>query len=162
MVSDMMNVHLIKAEEEQAGLIWQMQIASFAKLYEKYRDTQTSPGAEPLEKVLERFRQPFTQYYLIEWNNRIAGAVRVADQRQSGKLKRISPIFVLPEYQKRGIAQAAIAEVEKLHGSDGWELETILEEPGLCHLYEKAGYVRTGRTEKLNEHTTLVFYQKNV
>lgn len=36
-------------------------------------------------------------------------------------------------------------EAERLHGATGWELSTILQEQGNCHLYEKMGYHRTGR-----------------
>jgi len=158
----MNSIRFIKAGIEMADMIWKMQTAAFSALYEKYQDAETNPAAEPLEKVLERFQQPFTHYYLIEWNAEIVGAIRVVDHHEPGKAKRISPIFVLEPYQHRGIAQQAIAEAEKLHGSDHWELETILEEPGLCRLYERAGYVQSGKTEKLSDKATLVFYQKNM
>lgn len=158
----MKNIRLIKADVESAELIWKMQVMAFSKLYEKYQDTETNPAAEPLSKVLERFRQPFTHYYLIEWNFEIVGAIRVVDHHEAGKPKRISPIFVLEAYQNRGIAQKAIAEAERIHGAGRWELETILEETGLCHLYEKIGYVQTGKTEKLNSRATLMHYQKNI
>jgi len=39
-------------------------------------------------------------------------------------------------------------------------LDTILEEAGNCHLYEKIGYMKTGKTEVINEKMTLVFYEK--
>lgn len=42
----------------------------------------------------------------------------------------------------------------------GWELDTILEEAGNCHLYEKVGYRKTGRLQKMNDRMTLVFYEK--
>ena len=47
-----------------------------------------------------------------------------------------------------------------MHGDDNWELDTILQEPKNCHLYEKMGYRQTGRTEVINERLTLVFYEK--
>lgn len=40
------------------------------------------------------------------------------------------------------------------------DLDTIHEESGNCHLYEKLGYVRTGQTEQLMENMTLVYYEK--
>ena len=39
-------------------------------------------------------------------------------------------------------------------------LDTIQEEAGNCHLYEKIGYKKSGRTEVINERMTLVFYEK--
>ena len=67
---------------------------------------------------------------------------------------------VLPAYRHMGIAHKAILEAERIHGGENWALETILEEPGLCRLYEKLGYHQTGKTERINDRLTLVFYQK--
>lgn len=41
-----------------------------------------------------------------------------------------------------------------------WELDTVLQEVGNCHLYEKLGYRRTGREEIINEKMTIIFYEK--
>jgi hypothetical protein len=43
-----------------------------------------------------------------------------------------------------------------------WELDTILQEKGLCHLYEKLGYRKTGKTEEIKEGMTIVFYEKHM
>ena len=153
-------VTLRRAGAELAELIWQMQVEAFSASYEKYRDTQTNPAAEPPEKVLSRLKQPFTYYYLIEYGKDIAGAIRIVDSKDPKERKRISPIFILPAFRNMGIAHKAILEAEKIHGSENWALETILEEPGLCRLYEKLGYHQTGKTEKINDRLTLVFYQK--
>ena len=75
---------------------------------------------------------------------------------------KISLIFILPEYQGQGIAQKAIQLCEELHGNGNWELETILQEPRNCHLYEKMGYRQTGKTKVINERLTLTFYEKRV
>ncbi|MCA5960897.1 GNAT family N-acetyltransferase [Blautia sp. RD014234] len=137
-----------------------MQIEAFSDLYEKYQDTDTSPATEPLEKILSRLRQCFTYYYIIEVDKNIVGALRVVDKKEKGSAKRISPIFILKKYRNMGIAQAAIIEAERIHGNDNWELDTILSEKGNCYLYEKMGFKSTGKTEKVNDKMTLVFYQK--
>lgn len=67
----------------------------------------------------------------------------------------------MPEYRNRGYAQQAIAEAEKLHGSDRWMLDTILQEEGNFSLYEKMGYVKIGKTEQTNDKMNIVFYEKN-
>ena len=87
------------------------------------------------------------------------GAIRVIDFKSDGN-KRISPIFILPQYQNKGIAQIAMQLCEQLHGSENWELDTILQEEGNCYLYEKMGYHRTGKTVAINDKLTLVFYEK--
>lgn len=155
-----MELILKRATCEDAELIWKMQIEAFSDLYEKYQDTDTSPATEPLEKILSRLRQCFTYYYIIEVDKNIVGALRVVDKKEKGSAKRISPIFILKKYRNMGIAQAAIIEAERIHGNDNWELDTILSEKGNCYLYEKIGFKSTGKTEKVNDKMTLVFYQK--
>ena len=86
--------------------------------------------------------------------------MRVID-RKDGSRKRISPIWIMAEHRNRGYAQAAILEAEKIHGSDHWCLDTILQEAGNCHLYEKMSYHRTGRIEKINDRMDIVFYEKD-
>ena len=155
-----MKVKLTRVGVEKAELIWKMQVEAFSELYEKYQDTDTSPATEPVEKVMTRLQQPFTYYYLIEWKENIVGAIRVVDKKEEGKAKRISPIFIMEKYRNQGIAQEAIEEAERIHGSENWELDTILEEAGNCYLYEKMGYQKTGEMEKINDRLTLVFYKK--
>ena len=45
--------------------------------------------------------------------------------------------------------------------SDHWCLDTILQEKGNLRLYEKMGYVQTGKVEHINEKMDIVFYEKN-
>ena len=53
-------------------------------------------------------------------------------------------------------------KTEKLtHGSHGWSLETILQERGNCHLYEKMGYHTVGKTIPINDRMILVVYEKD-
>ena len=59
------------------------------------------------------------------------------------------------------MAQRAFSEIERIHGHDNWKLDTILEEPGNCHLYEKIGYKKTGVVERINDKMNIVYYEKN-
>ena len=130
---------LIRANIQDAEKLWKMQIAAFQDLYAKYKDAETSPATEPLEKVVIRLEQPYTYYYYIKVEDSIVGAVRVVDAKEPNTCKRISPIFIMKEFRGRGYAQQAIQLAEVIHGSSGWELDTILQEKGNCHLYEKLG-----------------------
>lgn len=156
-----MEVKLTRIGIEDAEKLWKMQVEAFWDLYEKYQDTATSPAAENIDKIRMRLNQPFTYYYFIEADRTTVGAIRVVDKKEIGNLKRISPIFVMKEYRNRGFAQRAIQLAEEIHGSAGWELDTILQEKGNCHLYEKMGYYQTGKTEVINDKLTLVFYRKD-
>lgn len=155
-----MEIELIRAGVEDAREIHAMQLEAFRELLDKYQDFDTSPGSEKVEKVEARLRQDFTYYYFICQGTQKVGAIRIVDKKEEGKNKRISPIFVLPQFQGRGIAQKAIRMCEEMHGATGWELDTILQEEKNCYLYEKMGYVRTGKTEVVNDRLTLVFYVK--
>ena len=155
-----MEVKLSRANIDNAKEIHAMQVEAFKELLEKYQDFDTSPANEKMEKVEARLKQDFTFYYFICIGQQKVGAIRIVDKKESGKNKRISPIFILPEFQGKGIAQKAIRLCEEVHGGGNWELDTILQEPKNCHLYEKMGYRQTGKTEVINERLTLVYYEK--
>lgn len=154
-----MDVKLIRASIEDTDTIWHMQRIAFAELLERYQDFDINPGNEPLEKILWRFSFPATYFYFIRVDGMNAGVIRVIDHHDASP-KKISPLFVMPEFRGKGVAQAAIHEAERIHGSENWTLDTILQEAGNCHLYEKMGYKRTGDTKVINDHMTLVFYAK--
>lgn len=159
-MSRTIGIQLIRISAQDAEKLWKMQVAAFQDLYAKYKDTETSPATEPLEKVVMRLEQADTYYYYIKVEDVIVGAVRVVDTKEAYKSKRISPIFIMKEFRGRGYAQQAIQLAEEIHGSSNWELDTILQEEGNCHLYEKLGYRQTGEVKVVNERMTLVFYHK--
>ena len=153
-------VKLQRANISDAKELHAMQVKAFKELLEKYQDFDTNPANENVEKVEARLKQDFTFYYFICIGQKKVGAIRIVDRKETGKNKRISPIFILPEFQGKGIAQESIRLCEELHGNENWELDTILQEPGNCHLYEKMGYRQTDKTEVINEKLTLISYEK--
>ena len=91
-------MNLIRIGIEDARKLWQMQTEAFQDLYKKYQDTENSPAAENIDKTIMRLQQPFTYYYFIQEFDENVGAVRVVDKGEKDTAKRISPIFVLPQY----------------------------------------------------------------
>ena len=154
-------IDLKQAKLKDLNTILQMQKEAFAELYAKYQDTETSPATENYEKILFRFNQPETTYYFIMADNVKVGVIRIVDCKDGITRKRISPIFIMPEYRNKGYAQQAIKEAERIHGEDHWKLDTILQEEGNCYLYEKLGYHQAGKTEQINDKMTIVFYEKD-
>lgn len=70
---------------------------------------------------------------------------------------------ILPEFQNQGFGQKALKKLEKLYQpKDGWELSTILQEVGNLHLYEKFGYVRTGKSKAINALMDIVDFEKKL
>ena len=154
-----MAVQLIRASADDAPEIHAMQLEAFAELLERYRDYDTSPGAESVDKVRARLMQGWTYFYFIVLDGEKIGAIRVVDGK-NGEAKRISPLFIMPAYRDRGYAQQAILEAERLHGSENWSLGTIRQEAGNCHLYEKMGYHLSGTETVVNEKMTIIGYEK--
>ena len=155
-----MKIELIRARLKDAKEIWEMQIKSFKKLLDKYQDFETNPANEFISNIEMRLKQNFTFFYFICIDNKKVGAIRIIDHKEENKNKRISPIFILPKYRNKGIAQSAIKICEEIHGNTNWELSTILKEKGNCYLYEKLGYYPTGKTQVINDRLTLIFYEK--
>lgn len=154
-----MNIQLIKADLCDAYVIHDMQIKAFLPLLEKYQDDDTSPANETVDHIIFRLNQPTTDYYLINRGDRHVGAIRIVHKEE--KNYRISPIFILPEFQGQKIAQKVFAIIEDLYDdAHRFELDTILEEQGNCYLYEKLGYKKTGQRLKINDRMTIVYYEK--
>lgn len=155
-----MAVTLRKAMRDDIETIWRMQVEAFSELLDKYQDFDISPATESLERIAAKFEQPWTTYYFIVLDDIIVGAVRIIN-KNDGSRKRISPIWIIAGYRNKGYAQQAIAELEKIYGSDNWCLDTILQEKGNLYLYEKMGYIQTGRLEHIKENMDIVVYEKN-
>lgn len=156
-----MGLSLHKATLEDAMTIHEMQINSFMPLLKKYQDYDTNPANEPLDRIVARLNQSFTDYYLIKYFEATVGGIRIV--KLGNKSYRVSPIFILPEYQGKGIAQKVFVRIEQLYpDAHLWELDTIMQEEGLCYLYEKLGYEKTGKTKEINDNITIVFYVKSL
>jgi ribosomal protein S18 acetylase RimI-like enzyme len=153
-------ITLKKAGRADLMEIHRIQVASFQALLDKYQDYGTNPAAERFERILERFQEKTTDYYLICLNEQNIGMVRVCD---FGTMCRVSPIGILPEFQGRGFAQQVMVLLENRYlGAEKWTLDTIRQEQKLCYLYEKLGYVATGKQETIQPGMDIVFYEKNV
>lgn len=147
------------ARKCDAPMIHAMQLRAFMPLYEKYRDAG-SPALETVERVLQRIEDPLSRCFIICDAGEAVGAIRV--QRLKDRC-RISPLFVLPEKQGKGFAQQAMRQAEAMYPDVKlWVLDTILQETGNCHLYEKMGYVRVGEPHPVNERMTLIEYEKQI
>ena len=154
------DIKLLLATEKDAELIHQMKYEAFLPLYEKYQDDETSPVKEQIEKVIKQLQEERTDYYLIQSQGEAVGAVRVRKGQE--KEYYISPLFILPQYQNKGIAYAAIQLLFQIYKQAVvWRLDTILQEKGNCHLYEKCAFVRVGEEKIVNERMTLIDYEKH-
>ena len=160
-INEMKN--MIKLEEVQTDELPQvhkMQVESFMPLYEKYHD-EGSPAIESLERIQKRAERPNRKYYFIVYNGARVGVINLGhNDPDEKKISIISPIFILPKYQDRGIGYAAIMKSFDLYPEvETWKLDTILQEERNCHLYEKCGFKRVGEEHPVNDVMTLVDYE---
>ena len=159
----MRRIKLREVTEEEIPELYDMQVKSFMPLYEKYHD-DGSPAIEPIERVKRRFAVENRKYYFIMKDGARVGAINIGhNDPNEKKVAFISPIFILPEFQNRGIGYVAIQKAfETLPEVTTWKLDTILQEPANCHLYEKCGFVRVGEEKVINENMTLIDYELNL
>lgn len=126
-----MNISLKKAVLSDCTEIHKMQVSAFTQLLLKYQDYDTNPALEPLERIEFKFNQDATDYLFILADNVKIGVVRIV--KFSEEVHRISPIFILPEFQNKGYAQMAMAEIESRYSdARDWHLDTIKQEAKLA------------------------------
>ncbi|GAB6620341.1 MULTISPECIES: GNAT family N-acetyltransferase [Bacillus] len=155
-----MEISLKKAIENDAAVLFQMQKDSFNPLLNKYKDYNTNPANESIEKTILRINNPNSNYYKMILDSNLVGAICISQKEIPYKFW-ISPMFIHPNYQGKGIAQKVLILIEKMFPEvRSFELATILEEERNCFLYEKMGYKRTEIIKKLNDKTTLIYYKK--
>ena len=156
----MARMKLEEVREDEIPQMYEMQIESFMPLYEKYHD-EGSPAIESIDRVRGRAARPNRKYYFIVKDGARVGAINIGhNDPDEKKVAFISPLFILPKYQNKGMGYVAIQKAfDMLPEVTTWKLETILQEPANCHLYEKCGFVRIGEDKVINENMTLIDYE---
>ena len=160
---DYTKVELEPVKDDELEILHQMQIESFMPLYEKYHD-EMSPAIEPIERIKNRAAVPNRQYYFIVKDGERVGVINIGhNDPNEKKVSFISPLFILPKYQNRGLGYGAIMKAFEISPEvTTWKLETILQEKGNCHLYEKCGFKRFGDETVVNDKMTLIMYELNL
>lgn len=155
-------IRFVKATKSDAELLHRLQVEAFMPLYEKYHDDDTNPAKESKDKILAKIEGKDSDFYFIYYGKEVVGAIRVRADYEKENIKCIAPLFILPQWQNKRFAQQAIKMVFELYKETKiWKLDTIKQEPGNCHLYEKLGFERDGFEQIVNEKMTLVGYCKS-
>lgn len=162
-MNDLIKLKLVT--EDEAECLHRLQVEAFMPLYEKYQDDDTSPAKESLKRVTEKIIEENSDFYFIVFHGEKVGGVRVRwhqGKKVNENVNWISPIFIITEFQNKGIASTVIEQLFGIYPNTiEWRLDTIKQETGNCHLYEKYGFVRVGEDIVVNEKMTLVGYVKN-
>lgn len=155
-----MKVNLLRAGLNDAERLSEIQKTCFSPHLERYQDFETSHAMVSLDTI--KWQIENENFYKIMLDDVWVGSINIRKLDEIGSYK-LHIINVLPEYQGRGIRQEAIRLAEGLFpDAKSWCLETLEDMPNNRHLYEKAGYKFTGKTEKINDKLTLVYYQKDI
>ncbi len=160
----MSKVKLEEVRADEIEALYKFQVASFMPLYEKYHD-EGSPAIEDIERVKARAGAPDRKYYFIVKDGARVGGINIGlkTDETEGEVCRIAPIFITPEFQNKGIGYVALRKAFALYPqAKKWKLDTILQEKGNCHLYEKCGFVRVGDEKVINENMTIIDYELNL
>ena len=158
-MNDLIELKLVT--EDEAECLHRLQVEAFMPLYEKYQDDATSPAKESLKRITEKIIEENSDFYFIMFHGEIVGGVRVRwHQGKKVNVNWISPIFIIPKFQNKGIASTVIKQLFDIYPNTiEWRLDTIKQETGNCHLYEKCGFIRVGEDTVVNEKMTLVDYR---
>lgn len=152
-------IHLQQATAEDALALFELQVAAFSPLLEKYQDYDTNPANETIDRVYTRIHYPAGCFYKIIADGQLVGAICI--RWKEDVHFRISPLFLAPDAQGNGFAKQAMLLAEARYPqAKTWELSSLFEETKTCQLYEKMGYVETGIRKPLNDRATLIHYQK--
>lgn len=155
-----MKVDLLKTELSDAEKLLEIQRVCFSPHLERYQDFETSPVMAGLDRI--KWQIENENFYKIMLNDVWVGSINIRKLDEIGKYK-LHIINILPEYQGMGIGQLAIRLAEELFpDAKMWCLETLEDMPQNRHVYEKAGYKFTGKTERINDKLVLVYYQKEI
>lgn len=151
------NVKLKLIENNELKAAYCMQIKGFLPTFIKYRD-RINPVFTPYKKFKSNFNKENTAMFWILYNGVRVGHITLYFKED---FIHISNLFVLSEYQNKGIAQSALKLAEDMFCDyKRWHLFTIKQEKRNIHLYEKSGYKFTGEERKINSRMTLVEYEK--
>lgn len=151
---------IVPFEDKYLNIVYEIQKKAFLPLFEKYADIETNPYCENKQTILTKYTRSDMDGYLFCEGNTFVGCVRIVNK---DNVCKVAALAVLPEFQNRGIAQRALAEIEQIYLLvKMWKLDTIKQEAGNCHLYEKLGYKRTGVEKYIKDDMTIIDYVKAI
>lgn len=76
-----MEISLKKAIENDAAVLFQMQKDSFNPLLNKYKDYNTNPANESIEKTILRINNPNSNYYKMILDSNLVGAICISQKK---------------------------------------------------------------------------------
>lgn len=165
-----MRIYYRKAD--QNDVLEQIRILkdAFYDLYIKYKDEE-NPYNITYEEMAGKIANPFGAYYVILGDDKVVGGIYAHPLREvlntgdcgAYDVMYLCSLYVLPEYQNKGIAQSAIRFMEKQYPKcRKWVLDVPENETKNTHVYKKLGFIETNNKEIINKDLTIVTYEKSI
>jgi len=154
-----MNIEIRRTEYAEAEQLAEIQKSAFMPLYDIYHD-EGNPGLRGVEDITIRLNHP--ESFIIKsvyCDNNLVGGIfyRILG---SGRYY-LQRIFIMPRFHGMGIASNAIIMLEKeISDAVSFTLEFPVDRLMNKRCYEKAGYVDTGKREKVSDNLVLAYYER--
>lgn len=127
---------ILPAEIKDTPELYQLQLLAF----ESEAEMIGSRDVPALQETAEENRADFTNWHTLKLINdagKIIGSIRY---RQENDFIEVGRLMVHPSDRHRGLAQALLAEVDRLCPGETKELYTCTKSWSNIRLYEKMGY----------------------
>lgn len=152
---------------QDADILTSIQQKAFQPLYEKYHD-KGNPYLRDKRDILCRLNNPNFLYLTILFDNKIVGGILYRIKGSTPFVKKLiwgkyylGRVYILPEYQNKGIATNAIMMSEKYLKKPRKlyvDFPEDLEKNRKC--YTKCGYTDTGKRLEVEPGLTLACFKK--
>lgn len=151
-----MDIMVENVSPNDIGEINTIQKLAFEDSYNEYK---FCPAYEASDEQMASFLDKASAYKIL-LENIIIGSIFI--YVVGGCHYELDTISIHPQYHNLGIGEKAIRSVEKLFpDAVKWTLSTPQEDYRNRHFYEKLGYKQID-TEVVNEHLTLIRYEKRI
>ncbi|GEL04851.1 hypothetical protein RST01_14780 [Rummeliibacillus stabekisii] len=138
-----MDLKIMRTHENEVPKLLEIQKESFAEDLKRYKDQDSNPVNEPMERLLRK-TQVFL-HYTIWLNGEIIGGIDIRDLNNNRY--RLNRIFLSNNQQNKGYGTRIMELIEsEFPLAKEWSLDTPHLNTRNHHFYEKLGY------KKINEH----------
>ena len=148
-------ITITPVKESELKLIWKIQIKAFENDFKENSDF--SPGGETFEKFLGKKSKFIIKKICL--NEKIIGALCIREYLKKDNWK-ISRIFILPEYQRKGYGKKTLTLLEEEYSFvKKWTLETSEKNIQSQNFYKKNGYIEKDVLE-ITKTLKTILYEK--
>ncbi len=130
--------------DADAGEVLTLQRAAYVTEAQAHHDLDLPPLTQSLEELRAELNDPDVAALGVREDSRLVGAVRL---RRIGSAVELGRLTVVPDCQGKGVGSFLLGEAETVF-PDAREMQLFTGEHSTANmrLYERSGYVETGRT----------------